>query len=95
MVAWVRKSIITGRTYVYEAASMLKAREVVNEFLETWGSSLDSKVEYSVKDVGDDVERITLGVIIKIRPPYLKTKKGLEKAMPSLKGENINCLWSE
>ena len=84
-----------GHTYVYEVDSVFKAREVVNEFLETWGASLDSKIEYSVKDVGDDVEQITLGVIIKIRPPYLHTRKSLEKAMPSLKGEDITCLWEE
>ena len=86
---------ITGRTYVYETYSLFKAREVVNEFLDGFGRCLDSKIEYTVVDLSDDVEQVSLGVLIRIRPPYLKTRKSLEKSMPSLKGENITCLRSE
>jgi len=86
---------VTGRTYVYETYSLFKAREVVNEYLEGFGRCLDSKIEYGVVDLSDDVEKKDVGVLIKIRPPYLKTRKELEKAMPSLKAENITCLRSE
>lgn len=84
-----------GRTYVYETYSLFKAREVVNEYLEGFGRCLDSKIEYTVVDLSDDVEEKDVGVLIKIRPPYLKTRKELEKSMPSLKGENITCLRGE
>ena len=86
---------VTGRTYVYETYSLFKAREVVNEFMEGFGRCLGSKIECTVVDVSDDIERISLGALIKIRPPYLHTRKRLEKSMPSLKAENITCLRSE
>lgn len=86
---------VIGRTYVYETYSLFKAHEVVNEFMGGFGRCLDSKIEYEIVDLSDDVEQVSLGALIRIRPPYLHTRKSLEKSIPSLKAENITCLWSE
>mgnify|MGYP003675235181 CR=1 FL=1 len=82
-----------GKTYVYEVGTMSKAIEIINDYLDKLGVGLGSGIQYSVEDFSDDVERITLGVKLKVTPPVLKTRKDLERVVPSLK--DATCLWCE
>tara|TARA_R110001599_G_scaffold97105_2_gene250672 strand:- start:400 stop:660 length:261 start_codon:yes stop_codon:yes gene_type:complete len=85
--------MITGKTYTYEVTSKPKAIGIVHEYLEKYGGSLGSKIEYAMEDISEDVERILLGVILRVTPPRLMTQRGLEQVVPSLK--DATCLWSE
>ena len=44
-----------------------------------------------MEDISEDVERILLGVILRVTPPRLMTQRGLEQVIPSLK--DATCLW--
>ena len=84
---------IIGKTYAYEVSTGGKAIEIVAEYLKKYGRSLGSSISYSVEDLSDDVERVTLGVVLRVTPPRLITQRGLEQVVPSLK--DATCLWSE
>tara|TARA_R100001594_G_C4012415_1_gene257294 strand:- start:775 stop:1035 length:261 start_codon:yes stop_codon:yes gene_type:complete len=84
---------IIGKTYAYEVSTRSKAIEIVAEYLEKYGHSLGSRIDYSVEDLSDDVEQVTLGVVLKITPPRLMTQRGLEQVVFSLR--DATCIWSE